>query len=106
MLFAAFVGIWTTTIASYDRANALHRDSTGILRTFFRAHPSMSKATVLKAFRYHDAYFRQTIEGTTEQNLLLRLPDHLRPHVIIERHSAPCLNLWCFLALTQTMPQH
>ena len=35
MLFAAFIGNLTTAIASYDKSNALYRDSVGTLRLFF-----------------------------------------------------------------------
>ena len=63
MLFAAFIGNFTTAIASYDKSNAIYRDSISTLRHFFKMRPHLSAGTRRRAFRYHQAYFRQTIEG-------------------------------------------
>ena len=51
MLFAAFIGNFTTAIASYDKSNALYRDSIGTLRHFFKMRPHLTRETRKKATR-------------------------------------------------------
>lgn len=87
MLFAAFIGNFTTAIASYDKSNAIYRDTIDTLRSFFKARPSLSQHTRKKVFRYADAYFKQTIEGVDERTVIESMPEHLRPVVLLELHS-------------------
>ena len=87
MLFAMFIGNFTSAIASYDKSNAIYRDSISTLRHFFKMRPHLSAGTRRRAFRYHQAYFRQTIEGVPEETILASMPEHLRPSMLIELHS-------------------
>lgn len=87
MLFAAFIGNFTNAIASYDKSNAIYRDSIATLRSFFKLRPTLSMHTRNRVFRYADAYFKQTIEGVEEHVVLKSMPEHLRPSVVLELHS-------------------
>jgi CRP-like cAMP-binding protein len=86
MLFAAFIGNFTTAIASYDKHNAIRHDSINTLHHFFNTRPHMSKETRQRAYRYADAYFKQTIGGVAERAVVASLPDHLQPTVLLELH--------------------
>lgn len=79
MLFAAFIGNFTTAIASYDKSNAIYRDTISTLRGFFKAHPGFTQQTRKKVFRYANAYFKQTIEGIEERQIVQSMPEHMRP---------------------------
>ena len=87
MLFAAFIGNFTTAIAAYDRSNALYRESIGTLRGFFKLRPTLSACTQKRIFRYADAYFKQTVEGVEERRVLQSMPEHLRPSILLELYS-------------------
>ncbi len=86
MLFAAFIGNFTTAIASYDKSNAVYRDSITTLRSFFKLRPAISSQMRKRIVRYAEAYFKQTIEGIDERMVLESLPEHLRPVVLLELH--------------------
>ena len=86
MLFAAFIGNFTTTIASYDKTNALYFDTINTLHSFFKTRPHMTTETRKKAYRYAQAYFKQTIGGVAEQTVIANLPEHLRPALLLELH--------------------
>ena len=86
MLFAAFIGNFTTAIVAFDKSNALYRDSIGTLRHFFKMRPHMSMETKRKTFRYAETYFKQTVEGVPEHAVLASMPEHLRPTVLLELH--------------------
>ena len=105
MLFAGFVATLTATVNAFDKSHAAYRDKVALLRHFFQVRPQLSSDLKRKAFRYADAYFKQTIDGASEAAVLAHLPEHLRPTALLELNldlikSMPWLQETSFVCCT------
>jgi CRP-like cAMP-binding protein len=84
--FAWFLGQVTTMIQSFDKANANYRDQMTLLHNFFAKH-TLPKYLQKVALSYSDAYFNVGIQGVTSNEIIRKLPAHLRPSLLMEVHS-------------------
>ena len=86
VLYAGFVGSVTAVITSYTSTASNYRDSLSKLRSFAASH-GLSKSTTREIISYFDAYWVE-LKGFDRERMLLQLPPHLRPKVLLELHSS------------------
>ena len=85
VMFAYFLGNVTTTIQSYDKSTAIHRDQTNLLKSLFEVRP-ISKVAQRSIMAYTEAMFKTRVEGVEVRNIIANMPAHLRPQVLLEVH--------------------
>ena len=84
--FAWFLGHVTTMIQSFEKSNALYRDGMTLVHNFFTER-DISAASRKSILAYTDAYFKTRVQGVEVRRILMSMPAHIRPAVLMENYK-------------------